>query len=402
MYTHPPGAVRRLSAQKPAAVALVAAMVASVLAASSGCAGPTFEAASGSGGSGASSGANAAGNSGSGGSAGVPVAGSGGVSGRAGSGGSGGGGTSGDAGAATAGASDGCSCAAGQYCRAGACYDCSDLSRLDFEAPELVLDHPLEGLRFPRPGDAPSSLFFTLENAQANELWYAASSSDLPGTSLGTPLTPSRSGLFYFEDTTGLGFDALFDETDAGLRTLRVATFERGTLGAVLDAPAPLGASGADDYSATLAPTTQRAYWMTTRDGAPSLRTGVVGSDTVNDVAVQIPANGAAGHYCAATGADAAPFVNAAGTLLVVSAPPMDADCLPLDGEATDLFVLPLNPATGKPAAPAVPLAAVNVSSGQSSETDGAFSSDLCTLYFASDGGTAKDFDFRLFRAARR
>ena len=34
--------------------------------------------------------------------------------------------------------------------------------------------------------------------------------------------------------------------------------------------------------------------------------------------------------------------------------------------------------------------------------TDAAFSSDRCALYFASDGGTEKNFDFRLFRAARR
>jgi hypothetical protein len=94
--------------------------------------------------------------------------------------------------------------------------------------------------------------------------------------------------------------------------------------------------------------------------------------------------------------------VSGNGSLLVVAAPSLDANCQVLDGGATDLYATPLNAATGQPLASAIPLSGVNVSTGGSSETDAAFSNDLCTLYFASDGGSAAGFDFQLFRAARR
>lgn len=88
--------------------------------------------------------------------------------------------------------------------------------------------------------------------------------------------------------------------------------------------------------------------------------------------------------------------------MLVFRSLPMDADCLPADGAATDLYAAALSPSTGLPVTPAVALAGANVTAGESTETDPSFSPDLCTFYFASDGGSAEGFDFRLFRAMRR
>jgi hypothetical protein len=94
--------------------------------------------------------------------------------------------------------------------------------------------------------------------------------------------------------------------------------------------------------------------------------------------------------------------VTADGTLLVFRSLPMDAECQPVDGAATDLYLAALQPSTGLPLAPAVAREEANDTGGESTETDPSFSPDLCTLYFASDGGDAGGFDFRLFRAARR
>jgi hypothetical protein len=297
----------------------------------------------------------------------------------------------------------GCSCGEAQYCRAGTCFDCDDLSQLDFDAREEILAHPSGNLRFPRPGPDAGSLFFTLTTATVSELWYEPSVADPPGGSLGGSPTPARSGLFYSEDTANLGFNALFDEVLANEhRSLRRASFDGSALGDAADAPPPLAPGAFDDFSATLASGTRRAYWMSTRGGAPSLRTGVIGESAATPVTLRLAAHDAPGVSCPATFGDATPWVNASGTLLVVSAAPVDASCAPVDAQATDLFVAPVDPSTGKPLVAAIALNGVNVSSGASNETDAAFSSDLCTLYFASDGGSAGGFDYRLFRAHRR
>jgi hypothetical protein len=311
--------------------------------------------------------------------------------------------SAGEAGTGAAGAGDGCACAAGQYCRAGQCFECADLSQLAFDTPEVILDHPTAGLRYPRPGDALGSLFFTLESATTSELWYEASVDEPPGASLDPATAPARAALLYVDGQSGFGFQALFTEkATLGPRTLRTASFDGHRLTAVADAPVPLGPSGFDDYSSALAPSTGRAYWMTTRDGAPALYTGVVGSAAVARVELDVTAANAPGKGCAWQGDDAAPWVRADGSLLLVSALPLSSTCEPLDGDATDLFAVPLNPATGAPLSPAVALGDINVTRGASSETDAALSNDLCTLYFASDGGSARSFDFRLFRASRR
>jgi hypothetical protein len=264
-----------------------------------------------------------------------------------------------------------------------------------------VLDHPTSGLRFPRVGDSRQSLFFTLLGASRSELWYAADPAGAASVALGDGQAPSRSGLLYFEDEGGLGFEVLFDELVNGQRSIASALWDGTTLSDILPVGAPLGPGSFDDYSVALAPETRRAYWMTTRDGSPALRTGLLGSDQSTPVVLAVPAQ-SGGVTCPLSGEDATPWVTPDGSLLLFSSLPRDAACQPVDGAATDLYAVVLQPSSGMPITPAAALTAANVTGGESTETDPSFSPDLCTLYFASDGGSASGFDYRLFRAARR
>jgi hypothetical protein len=120
---------------------------------------------------------------------------------------------------------------------------------------------------------------------------------------------------------------------------------------------------------------------MSTRDGPATLRTAPHGTGQEVPFDLQIPDN---------------------GSLMLFSAPAVDAQCAPLDGGAPDLYAVPLAPSSGLPLTSAVALATVNRTADNSSETDPSFSPDLCRIYFASDGGQAGGHDFRLYRAGRR
>jgi hypothetical protein len=312
----------------------------------------------------------------------------------------GGGASSGSAGKAGSGGAAGCDCRAGQYCRSGTCRDCADLSSVQIGTAEAVLDHPSSGLRFPRVGGTPASLFFTLLAPSRSELWYVEDPAATASSTLGGAQTPSRSGLVYVEGG-GFGFSALFDQLEGGQRSVMTAVWDGTALSNIVPAAAPFGAPGADDYSVAYAVETSRAYFMSTREGSPALFTGLLGSTSAALVSLQVPAQGG-GDTCARSGEDATPWVSKDGALLVFRSPPMGEQCQPVDGSATDLYVAALQPTTGMPLTPAVALTSVNVSVGGSTETDPSFSPDLCVLYFASDGGSAGGFDFRLFRAHRR
>jgi hypothetical protein len=360
-----------------------------------GCGGSRFSAgdsaAGGQGGGGAGGGAGVAGED-SGGTGGAQA-------GSATSGGSGGAATGGGAGKAGSAGTAGCDCRPGQYCRSGTCRDCSDLSSVQIGTPVELLDHPSSGLRFPRVGDSSDSLFFTLVAPSRSELWYVRDPTASASTTLGDAQTPSRSGLFYVEGSA-FAFSALFDELENGQRHVLTATWNGTELSNTQPAGAPLAASGADDYSVALAAQTSRVYFMSTRDGAPALHTGVLGSAATTPLTLQVPALG--GGTCPRSGDDATPWVTEDGSLLVFRALPVDAQCQSVDGSATDLYVAALQPSTGTPLTPAVALTGVNVTGGGSTETDPSFSPDLCILYFASDGGSAGGFDFKLFSANRR
>jgi len=326
------------------------------------------------------------------------------VGGAGGSAGAGGGNVAGSGLGGDAGSGASCSCNSGEYCRAGSCLPCSDLSKLDFAAPEEILDDDTSQLRFPRVGPSEGSLFFTRVKDTGSELWYLPAIGASAPVSLGSPDTPSRSALDYFGDPGGLGFDVLFDEIGADARrSIRIASWQNDALTNVNDAPSPLSAGGFDTYSVAFASTPKRAYWMTTRDAMLSLRTGVIGSGESVVVDLPIPATDAAGVTCSRQADDATPWVTPDGKLLLFRAVPLDAQCEQVDGDASDLYIALLDQATGLPRANAVvALSGVNTTSDRSVQTDASFSEDLCTLYLASDGGAMQGHDFRLYRAARR
>jgi hypothetical protein len=347
-------------------------------------------------GTGPTGGLGAAAGAGSGGSAGTAGGGDGGTAGAA-SGGAGEAGKGGQSGSAGA---SGCACGVEQYCRAGSCRDCSDLSSIDFATPVELLDHPTSPLRFPREGDTSASLFFTVASPGRSELWYTPDPRGSASFPLDGTTTPSRSALLYLDEPGALPFNVVFDEVDAGQRVERSATWNGSTLSDEATLGSPLSPSGFHTYSVAVATRTGRAYWMSLRDGRPALRTGNFGTGNDDLVNVEVTARG--GGTCPRSGDDATPWVNPEGTLMLLSAPAVDASCQSLDGGASDLFVVPLDPESGLPLAPATPLASVNITENESSQSDPSFSSDLCAIYFASDGGAGLGYDFRLYRAARR
>jgi hypothetical protein len=369
------------------------------------CSRSRFSAASGAAGGGAGVGGDP-GKGGNGGAAGAEDGGSGGVdAGRGGSSGDGGGsgkgggaGTSGTGNAGSAGGA-GCDCAPGQYCRAGTCRNCDDLTSIQIGDAEPLLDHPSSGLRFPRVGDSRDSFFFTLVAPGRSELWYVDDPTASASFTLGDAQTLSRSGLFYVEGAS-LGFTVLFDERRSGGRVVMTAAWNGSALTDLQTLGPPFGAFGSEDYSVALAAETNRVYFMTTRNDSPELHTSVLGEIDSQVVTLDVPVPG--GGTCPRSEDDATPWVTEDGSLLVFRALPLDANCQPIDGTAPDLYAAALQPATGLPLTPAVRLAGANVTTGDSTETDPSFSPDLCTLYFSSDGGSAAGFDFRLFRAPRR
>lgn len=361
----------------------------------SGGAAPGGQAGSASGAGGAGGGGGS-GNDGGGGNAGTNTAGAGVGGSSAGAGGSSGDG--GSSGGGTAGAPPACDCGAAQFCRAGMCRDCSDISSLEFGPAEEILDHPLSGLRFPRPFSERDALFFTLLGAVGSELWYTDNPLSAESFRLGDATTLPRSGAVPLSEG-GVPFELVFDET-SGQRIARSGIWDGMLLTNETTLGSPLSPGGFDTFSIAVAQGTNRYYWMSTRDGPRTLRTGVLGTGNQDVVLLEISARD--GGTCPRGDEDATPWVSDNGGLMVFSAAPVDALCTPIDGGAADLYAAPLSPSSGMALTSAVALATINRTTDGSVETDPAFTPDLCYLYFASDGGEAGGHDFRLYRAPRR
>jgi hypothetical protein len=280
------------------------------------------------------------------------------------------------------------------------CRPCSDISSIEFSEPVEILDHPDAGLRFPRPAGRDEAIFFTLASSAVSELWYTDDPEASASFRLGDAQTAFRSGLVPVSGGSP-PFEVVFDERSDSLRIARSATWDGQALSNEATLGSPLSPGGFDTYSLAVAANTGRYYWMSTRDGPRTLRTGLLGSGQEGVVELAVPARGG-GEPCARTGDDATPWVSENGSLMLFSAPAFDAQCAPLDGGASDLYAVPLAPSTGLALATAVALATVSRTEDTSSETDPSFSPDLCRIYFASDGGQAGGHDFRLYRAERR
>jgi hypothetical protein len=138
---------------------------------------------------------------------------------------------------------------------------------------------------------------------------------------------------------------------------------------------------------------TGRAFWMTTRfGGIPALATGIFGSTpaaAAPPVSVALPL----GDNCVTE--DMAPWINAAGDLLVLSARNNPGGCT----AGRDPWVVVVN-AAGQPIGQVAPRRLADLASPDPAHDDGevAFSGDLCQAFLASNRGGS----YQIYRARRR
>jgi hypothetical protein len=337
-----------------------------------GCGGNEFTA--GSGGAGGSSG-----NAGMGGSSGGGA--SGGNAGTAGAGGSGG-----VAGSAGSGGGQACDCEDGEYCRGGKCTSCGDFGRFSFAKPELLANIPSMA-RYPRVGDGPNVLFYSLDG-----LFRTPDLDTQVGVLVSPPNSPRQIAPLYIENSGTLEYNLLFTQFDEALPPrIFSATWD----GAAVITPQafmnPVNA-GSGDYSPAFSGS--RFWWVSERSGDPGLFTFAIGESSA--AGVQPDIRNALGSPCRAESADFAPWVTPDGEHILFAALPAGDDCEPTPGSASDLFVGLLDPNSGDLVQAA---SALNVNvEGDAAETDPSLSGDLCTLYFASNRDGA---GYRIYRAVR-
>jgi hypothetical protein len=299
--------------------------------------------------------------------------------------------------------SSGCDCPAGNYCREGStdCFDCAELSRLRFGAPERLdtVSGGNQASRFPRVGQTSTDLLYGVEGLGMR---YTTDSSTSAGN-LVMMSQPQDSGpLLLAEQVTSLPaaqmpfnftFDRLVEPTK---RRLFFGVWQGGLTTSGV-APAPYNGQGDNDYSIAIAtnPTADgvaRAYWMTDRDaGLGLILTTALLSATPNGAPVALDVGSA---NCAPDKSDLTPWVTPDGKTLLFSNTRVDGNCTTTN-QGKDLYTALLQPTTGQPTAAAVPVADVN---SPGNDVDPSFSTDFCDLYFSSD----RDGSYALYRAPRR
>ena len=294
-----------------------------------------------------------------------------------------------------------CVCPSGHYCRDGTpdCFDCAEFNRLHFATPERMstLSDNGQGSHFPRVGSTATDLFYHFDGTG---LRYTTDASTSAGSTVLATIASDSGPLLLGNDITGIapmtlmGFNFLFDRTEATLRSLQVGRWKNG-LQTFEKAPGPWNGDKSD-YSVAVAlkPTadgTARAFWMTTRNVPKGeLVTALLApAATVAPVALTLGQK-----TCPASDPDVTPWVTADGQTLLASHTREDANCTP-NGQLKDIYTAVLQPATGLPADPAVPMNDVN---SPMNDTEPSFSTDMCDLYFASD----RDGKYAVYRAHRR
>ncbi len=301
------------------------------------------------------------------------------------------------------GVSTGCDCAAGHYCRDGSvdCFDCAELNRLNFATPErmaTVSDNG-QGSHFPRVGATPTDLLYRFDGTG---LRYTTDASTSAGGSVKATVDSDSAPLLLDSNVTGLAalsptFNFVFDRADGGRRSLFVGQWNDG-LEQSERVLAPYNGTK-NDYSMAIAtkPTADgiaRGFWMTDRAATMTLPASLVTAVLVAN-AQPAPVNLKLGqNTCAAADADLAPWLTPDGKTLLVSHTRVDANCK-ATGQGKDIYTALLQPATGLPTAPALPMNDVN---SPMNDVEPSFSADLCDLYFASD----RDGTYALYRAHRR
>ncbi len=308
-------------------------------------------------------------------------------------------------------ASEGCTCARGQYCREASndCLSCASLGRLHFTTPERIatLSDSAQGARFPRIGSTSTDLVYRFDGVG---LRYTSDASTSPGTSLSATDPSDSAPLLLDSAILGLpqGLSLVFDRALPGApRAIYFAGWSSAVESPEL-APEPFN-SGLGDYSMALAlhPNNEnpaRAFWMSARnvsldDPAPQLLTAELAADAPAE-AVTLKLGQADCEIADSADPDVdpdlTPWVTIDGRLLLFSTTRLDSSCA-VAKQKKDLHSVLLRPDTGQPldAGAATPLMDVN---SPFDDTDPSFSADLCDLYFASN----RDGKFAIYRAHRR
>jgi hypothetical protein len=299
----------------------------------------------------------------------------------------------------------GCNCAAGKYCRDGStdCFDCSELSRLRFRAPEqLATLSDGADSRFPRVGGTGTDLLYQFSGVG---LRYTTDSSTSAGSSVALTMADDAGPLLLSSNvaTPAMNiapFNFVFDRAVEGERRELFFGQWNGGLQSADSAPEPYNTDGTSNFGMAIAlpgATPARGYWMTDRlDGSSlSLVTALFPANTPAD-AVQLNIGQV---NCPTDKTDLTPWITPDGETLLFSHERMDG-CTSA-GQGKDIYTALMVPATGQvlPTAagptPSQPLA--DVSSAQD-DVDPSFSADFCDLYFSSN----RDGQFALYRARRR
>lgn len=301
--------------------------------------------------------------------------------------------------------SGGCDCPEHHYCRDGSvdCFDCAELNRLNFSTPErlaTVSDNG-QGSHFPRVGSTGTDLLYRFEGTG---LRYTADASTSAGSTVQASLATDSAPLLLASDVSGvatvklMSFNFVFDRVEGGRRSLYLGQWSNGLM---MSERAPAPYNGAlSDFSMAIATkpgadATARAFWMsgdtsTTMVPPPTLYTAILGA---NESAVPV-ALSIGQLKCTSKEPDLAPWVTSNGKTLLVSHPRLDANCN-ATGQGKDIYTALLQPATGQPTAPALPMNDVN---SPMDDVEPSFSADMCDLYFASN----RDGKYALYRAHRR
>jgi hypothetical protein len=171
--------------------------------------------------------------------------------------GGGGGAGSGSGGTPTMGGTviSGCDCGPGQYCRDSTndCFDCAELSRLRFHAPERLdtLSSTNQASHFPRVGETSTDLLYSVTGAG---LRYTTDFSTSAGSTVAESMAQDSGPLLLPESVALMDgdFNFAFDRvTEMGRRQLFFAQWQGG-LGMFAPAAAPYN-GGASDYSIAIA-----------------------------------------------------------------------------------------------------------------------------------------------------
>jgi hypothetical protein len=344
---------------------------------------------------------------GSGGGSGVGGVSGGGAGGAGGSGGSGGA-TGGGAGSDAGPDANGCtpdSCGGGQYCNGDTlrCADCRDVARFRFTPPErleAVSSSSAGNQRFPRLAlDGSELLFRTGSEGEFTALWFTLNPTeggneqtldldiDMPDQAESGPLP------VVIRPGNGEDLNFFFDRTTFGPGSPRelYGADRNGRGGNVVRLPPPINtAPDISNYSIALAPATQRGWWMRGSGELAQVMTFSLQGGAAEIVLLT------AG-VCPRIGADATPWVPADGSFMLFRSNELDNNCGTL-GEINDLWVAVLAE-NGQVAGEGFPLDDLNRAGWD--DTDPSMSSDLCWLYFASDGGP-DNHEFDVYRARRR